>query len=60
MTDKRDQLLTWMIEVSISIYLYDLLSLTDFMGENTLREELGWMLTILTGSIVAINVLSLL
>jgi hypothetical protein len=60
LTDKRDQLLTWMIEVSISIYLYDLLSLTDFMGENTLREELGWMLTILTGSIVAINVLSLL
>jgi hypothetical protein len=60
LTEKRDQLLTWMIEVSISIYLYVLLSLTDFMGENTLREELGWVLTILTGSIVAINVLSLL
>jgi hypothetical protein len=27
------------------------------MGENTVREELGWALTILTGSIVAINVL---
>ena len=27
------------------------------MGENTVREELGWVLTILTGSIVAVNVL---
>ena len=56
MTDKWDQRITLMIEISISIYLYVLLSLTDFMGENTLREELGWVLTILTGTIVAINV----
>ena len=27
------------------------------MGENTVREELGWVLTILTGAIVAVNVL---
>jgi hypothetical protein len=32
MTDKWDQRLTWIIEVSVSIYLYVLLSLTDFMG----------------------------
>jgi hypothetical protein len=44
-----------MIEFSVSIYLYILISLTDFMGENTLREELGWVLTILTVSIVAVN-----
>jgi hypothetical protein len=56
MTDKWDQRITLMIEVSVSIYLYVLLSLTDFMGENNLREELGWVLTILTGTIVAINV----
>jgi hypothetical protein len=56
MTDKWDQRITWMIEVSVSIYLYVLLSLTDFMGENTMREELGWVLTILTGTIVAVNV----
>jgi hypothetical protein len=56
MTDKWDQRITWIVEVSISIYLYALLSLTDFMGENTVREELGWVLTILTGSIVAMNV----
>jgi hypothetical protein len=49
-----------MIEVSVSIYLYVLLSLTDFMGENTVRENLGWVLTILTGSIVALNVLNFL
>jgi hypothetical protein len=60
MADKRDQRLTWMIEVSVSIYLYVLLSLTDFMGENTLREESGCVLTILTGSIVAFNVLNFL
>ena len=52
--------MTWIIEVSISIYLYVLLCLTDFMGENTVREELGWALTILAGSVVAINVLNVL
>jgi hypothetical protein len=48
-----------MIEISVSIYLYVLLSLTDYMGENTVREELGWVLTFLTGTVVAINVLIL-
>jgi hypothetical protein len=57
MTDKLDQRLTWIIEVSVSIYLYVLLSLSDFMGENTVREELGRVLTILTGTVVAINFL---
>jgi hypothetical protein len=57
MTEKSDQRLTWMIELSVSFYLYVLLLLTDFMGENTVREELGWVLTILTGTVVAINVL---
>jgi hypothetical protein len=57
MTEKLDQRVTWMIELSVSIYLYVLLLLTDFMGENTVREELGWVLTILTGIVVAINVL---
>jgi hypothetical protein len=39
MTNIWDQIITWMIETSVSIYLYVLLCLTDFMGENTLREE---------------------
>ena len=46
-----------MIEASISIYLYALLSLTDFMGENTLRKELGLALAILTGIVIVTNVL---
>jgi hypothetical protein len=57
MKDNRDQRITWMIEISFSIYLYVLLTLTDFMGENTVREELGWALTLMTGSLVVFNVL---
>ena len=54
--DVKDQRLTLLIEASVSIYLYALLSLTDFMGENTLREEIGQVLALLTWTIVAINV----
>jgi hypothetical protein len=39
MIDKSEQIITWIIEISVSIYLYVLLLLTDFMGENKLREE---------------------
>jgi hypothetical protein len=53
--DVWDQRLTLLIEASVSIYLYGLLSLTDFMGLNTLREEIGWLLAVLTGTLVAIN-----
>ncbi len=57
MNDKWDRRLICMIEVSVSIYLYVLLSLTDIMAENKFRDESGWVLVVLTGSIVAINVL---
>ena len=50
-----DQRLTLLIEASVSIYLYGLLSLTDFMGVNALREEIGLLLAVLTGTLVAIN-----
>ena len=46
-----------MIEVGVSIYLYALLSLTDLVRENAFRDEIGWFLVSLTGSIVAINIL---
>jgi hypothetical protein len=46
-----------MIELSISIYLYALLSLTDYMGENKLRTELGWVLALLTAIVVGLNIL---
>ena len=38
MKNKRDYIMTWIIEMSVSIYLYILLCLTDFMGENIVRE----------------------
>jgi hypothetical protein len=57
MDEKSDRILSWIIEASVSIYLYVLLSLTEVMGENTYRDEIGWLLVLLTGSIVAINVL---
>lgn len=53
LTDKWDQRMTLLIEATVSIYLYSLLSLTDYMGENTLRVELGWLLVLLTGATVA-------
>ena len=57
MEDKWDQRMTMVIEVTVSIYLYVLLSLTDYIGENTLRTELGWVLAILTAIVVGMNVL---
>jgi hypothetical protein len=57
MTEKWDQRMAVLIEASISIYLYALLSLTDFMGENNLRIEQGWVLVMLTGIVIGTNVL---
>jgi hypothetical protein len=57
MNDIWDQRMTLLIEASVSIYLYALLSLTDFMEVNTLRVELGSALALLTGMIVGINVI---
>ena len=54
-----DNNMSLFIELSISIYLYILIALTDFMGENTLREELGWALACLIMFVVAINILVL-
>jgi len=57
MTDKWDHRITWIIEASVSIYLYVLLSLTDFSDGTTLREDKGWVLTLLTAIVVITNVL---
>jgi hypothetical protein len=57
MAEKCDQWMAVGIEASVSIYLYCLLSLTNFSGENTLRIELGWVLAMLTGIVIGINVL---
>ena len=57
MTGKWDQRMGLMIEGSVSIYLYILLSLTDFCGENTLRIELGWVLAMVIATVIGINVI---
>ena len=57
MIDMWDQRMAVIIEASVSIYLYTLLSLTDFTGENTLRTELGWVLAMLTAIVIGINVI---
>jgi hypothetical protein len=48
------------VETSVSIYLYIMLGLTDYMGENLVRDNLGWFLAIIVVSVVLVNVLTLL
>ena len=43
-------------ELAASLYLYLIIMLTDFHGENTLREEIGWALLALVCGTVFINV----
>lgn len=53
--DVWGQRITFLIEASVSMYLYALLAISNLMGENTFREEIGWLLVLLIGTIVAIN-----
>ena len=59
MPNKSDNRFALLIEISVSIYLYVMLTLTDFMGENLLRDPLGWLLAGIVVSIVFVNVLTL-
>ncbi len=43
-----------------SAYLYIILSITDFMGENLLRDKLGFALIILVVIIVGVNLIKAL
>ena len=54
-----DNRMNLLIEISVSLYLYAQLALTDFMGENTLRDSLGLFLACLIISVVAVNLLVL-
>lgn len=42
--ERRDNITTFLNEFMVSAYLYVLMCLTDFQGENHLREELGLVL----------------
>lgn len=55
MKEPADNRLTLIFEASVSIYLYVMLMLTDFKGENILRLQEGWALVILTSGTVIIN-----
>jgi hypothetical protein len=54
-----DNLITFLNEIFVSIYLYLLMMLTDFMGENTVRDSLGNTLVGLVSLGVIINLLKL-
>lgn len=54
-----DNRMNLFIEICVSLYLYAQLALTDFMGDNTLRDSLGWFLACLIISVVGINLLVL-
>jgi hypothetical protein len=43
------------IELAVSAYLYVMMMLTDFTGENLFRETQGWILAGLITSVVGLN-----
>ena len=43
------------IELAVSAYLYVMMMLTDFTGENLFRETQGWILAGLITSVVGFN-----
>ena len=47
-------------EIAVSLYLYIMLALTEFSGENPLRDELGWSLFILISFTILFNLLKAL
>ena len=55
--DSRENKITLIIEICVTVYLYILLTLTDWPDENKkMKEKLSWALTILILSIVAVNI----
>ena len=44
-------------EVMASLYLYLMLCLTDYHGDDTLRDEIGWALLILAIFTVIVNLI---
>ena len=47
-------------EVAISLYLYIVMLLTEFMGETGLRDKFGWALLVLVAGVVGINMFRVL
>ncbi len=47
-------------ETATSLYLYLMLILTDHMGDTGFRDEIGWCLTGVIITVVAVNLLRVL
>jgi hypothetical protein len=47
-------------EVAASAYLYIMILLTDYWGENLFRDDIGWGLLCLLSFIVAVNLSKIL
>lgn len=56
----RDNVIDFLIEVCVSLYLYILLILTDWWGNNPYRETEGWILVILVLISLAVNIINLI
>ena len=55
--DRLDFAINLFNELAASVYLYLMMLLTDFQGENPLRDNIGWALLGLVSLVVTINVI---
>ena len=53
--DKSDQRMAVFNEIAAALYLYIMMLLTDFWGENDLRNEVGWALLFFLIFVVTVN-----
>jgi large-conductance mechanosensitive channel len=60
MLTKLDNNMLLFNEIMVSIYLYLLICLTDFMGENEYRDSIGWVLLLLVAFTVLVNLVKFL
>ena len=54
-SEKSDQYLALFNEVAATAYLYIMMLLTDYWGENLLRDDIGWGLLCFLSFVVAVN-----
>jgi predicted membrane protein len=60
MLTKLDNNMLLFNEIMVSVYLYLLICLTDFMGDNAYRDSLGWALLLLVAFTVLVNLIKFL
>jgi hypothetical protein len=60
MLAKLDNYMLLFNEIMVSIYLYHLLCLTDFIGDHDLRELIAWSLLCIVVSTVLVNLVKFL